>query len=274
MPRSAKDEPDQPSVFEKKSWITLPPAAPPRWYLPAWPPAMTLAGLDFFKPMTKRGRVFRRAARLAAKWRLLRLLPASALPDWAASLSKVVPPGGHLALRPGWSGDRAAALIFDARARPVYIVKLALGRADPSFVREAESVRQLGPSLQEPLYAPQVLTVTESLLLYATEPIDKPLATPGVLPENVASGLGSFYRAGRTPTESAKGGLSHGDFAPWNVVPTSRGWLLFDWESAGRARHRSRTHGTTSSSAMPCWVGQHNKRSSMRSSCEDRWRRH
>jgi aminoglycoside phosphotransferase (APT) family kinase protein len=29
-------------------------------------------------------------------------------------------------------------------------------------------------------------------------------------------------------------GATHGDFAPWNLLRTDRGWLLIDWESASR----------------------------------------
>ena len=101
------------------------------------------------------------------------------------------------------------------------------GRA--ALAAETENLLALASLLPTPLRAPKVLESGESVLLL--EPISWILRwSPWELPAEVARALGAFYRTGALGDHGA--GLSHGDFAPWNLLRTEDGWVLVDWESS------------------------------------------
>jgi hypothetical protein len=53
-----------------------------------------------------------------------------------------------------------------------------------------------------------------------------------MLPEEVAAAVGEFFRL----TADGNGeGAAHGDLAPWNLLKTSNGWVLIDWEDSRTA---------------------------------------
>jgi hypothetical protein len=54
---------------------------------------------------------------------------------------------------------------------------------------------------------------------------------PWRMPEAVAFALGAFFRAGAV-ADCDRFGLSHGDVAPWNLLKSTDGWVLIDWEDA------------------------------------------
>jgi hypothetical protein len=57
------------------------------------------------------------------------------------------------------------------------------------------------------------------------------------MPQEVAFALGAFFRAGSgSAVNPTSCGLSHGDVAPWNLLRTSTGWVLIDWEDAREAQ--------------------------------------
>jgi hypothetical protein len=99
---------------------------------------------------------------------------------------------------------------------------------------EAAALGRFGETVPRPLFAPRVLDAEPGLLLL--EPVEwirRP--RPWVLETDVARALGGLFRAGRRPTGAGWMGPSHGDCAPWNLLRTSSGWALIDWESAGEA---------------------------------------
>ena len=51
----------------------------------------------------------------------------------------------------------------------------------------------------------------------------------------MARGLGELFRSGKRAIDGGWVGPAHGDCAPWNLLRTSHGWVLVDWESAGEA---------------------------------------
>jgi aminoglycoside phosphotransferase (APT) family kinase protein len=56
-----------------------------------------------------------------------------------------------------------------------------------------------------------------------------PRRSPWILPADVAFVLGGAFAASANDHHSR---FSHGDVAPWNLLRTSDGWVLLDWESA------------------------------------------
>ena len=58
----------------------------------------------------------------------------------------------------------------------------------------------------------------------------RPRFRPWRLDATVARGLGRFFAAGSR--DGGATGPAHGDFAPWNLLRTERGWVLIDWEYA------------------------------------------
>ena len=67
------------------------------------------------------------------------------------------------------------------------------------------------------------------LLLEAVE--WSPRLRPWVLPSEVAFALGRAFAAS---ADGGDRGMAHGDFAPWNLLRTSDGWVLVDWERLPR----------------------------------------
>jgi aminoglycoside phosphotransferase (APT) family kinase protein len=80
-----------------------------------------------------------------------------------------------------------------------------------------------------------VLTQSDGLLVLRPESWS-PRRRPWLLPAEVAGALGRFFAAGTEHQDDALGPV-HGDFAPWNLLQTDRGWVLVDWEEA---HHRGR----------------------------------
>jgi len=85
--------------------------------------------------------------------------------------------------------------------------------------------------ISKPLKAPRILAQEEGLLML--EPFDwRPRLHPPRIPEEVARGLGHFFGKQSRWTEDGPVGPCHGDCAPWNLLRTSDGWALVDWEDA------------------------------------------
>jgi hypothetical protein len=99
---------------------------------------------------------------------------------------------------------------------------------------EAAALERFGEMVPRPLFAPRLLDAEPGLLLL--EPVEWiPRRRPWVLERDVAGALGGLFGAGMRRAETGWMGPSHGDCAPWNLLRTSSGWALVDWESAGDA---------------------------------------
>jgi hypothetical protein len=97
---------------------------------------------------------------------------------------------------------------------------------------EARALDSVAKLLPPPLSAPRLLARDTGLLLL--EPVRwVPRRRPWVLPDEVARAMGAFFGA----HGDDELGPTHGDFAPWNLLETERGWVLVDWEEA-RERDR------------------------------------
>lgn len=155
----------------------------------------------------------------------LRLLPAAGdAPDvpLAELVMPHVPNGGHVALRPVARRGRWSAMTMTAAGEPHALVKVAVSdEAVAALAAEARMQAQLAARVQPPLRVPEVLVAEPHLLVFRAV-VAQPRLRSWRLPEQVATGLGAMTRAG----------LTHGDFAPWNLLRTSDGWFVIDWESA------------------------------------------
>ena len=96
--------------------------------------------------------------------------------------------------------------------------------------REAAAIESFGGLLPPPVSAPRILANEPGVLLLEAVAW-RPRAQPWRLDAEVARAMGGFYRAGAGAPGAAVG-PAHGDFAPWNLLRTSHGWVLIDWEDA------------------------------------------
>jgi Phosphotransferase enzyme family len=219
-------------------WVTLP-VRRVRWWLPRGPRAVAIAGLSIYQPVTRMARLGWTAARTAGGVGGMRMLPRGSAPPRAVrrALAPHVPPCGTFAVARASHPGRFLALLLEADGRCRAVAKLA---TDPAGIEaldaEARSLRRVGErdSLPDPLIAPRVLHDDRGLLLL--EPFDWTLRTdPCVLEPEVARALGEFFRGGAREDAGGPVGPAHGDFAPWNLLRTSNGWALIDWEAAEEA---------------------------------------
>ena len=169
-----------------------------------------------------------KAARLAARLGAFRFLPRGGPPPTpvtdalephldqrsSVAVARTNHPGRYLALLIGADGEcRSFAKVETLQSE---YHKLA---------HEAQALEKLAPLLPPPLLAPRVLSLDGGVLLLGAVPWTT-RARPWRLTEEVASAMGTFY--------AAEPGLApgHGDFAPWNMLRTDKGWVVLDWEWA------------------------------------------
>jgi hypothetical protein len=114
------------------------------------------------------------------------------------------------------------------------VAKVARGEeGDRALEREAGSIERFRAQLPPPIAAPTILERSPGLLLM--EPVAwRPRWRAWRLDEQVARAMGAFFRSTRTEGPEVVGG-AHGDWAPWNMLRTSVGWVLVDWEDASDA---------------------------------------
>ena len=147
---------------------------------------------------------------------------------WEAA-GPLVPRGGGLAVARANHPGRFLALVFEQDGTPVAFVKVARDTVGAGALsKEKDSIEVSGSLLPPPLLPPTLLDHSEGVLVFKA--IDwRPRASPWRLPEDVAFALGTFFD--RTSVDGGTSGVAHGDFAPWNLIPTEREWGLVDWES-------------------------------------------
>jgi hypothetical protein len=216
---------------EGAGWLALPPFGDARFLLPRGPRRVAVAGLGIYHPMTTRGRLAWEAARLAARLGALRLIPRGKAPPQEVTgfLSDHVPSGGSFALQRATHEGRWVALVIDRRGEALKLVKVATSESgETALQKEAENIARFSQYLIPPLRAPRLISRTPNTLVF--EPVHwVPRSRPWELPTGVAHALGSFTAANR----EVNGSISHGDFAPWNLLKTRSGWVVIDWEEAG-----------------------------------------
>jgi hypothetical protein len=211
-------------------WTSFSPSAS-RWVIPRGPRAVALSGLSVYHPVTDRGLAGWVAARAVARAGGFRLLPRVGSPDVAVNeaLAPYMPAGSVLSVARSNHEGRFLALIVGPSGHIHAVAKVALhAEGRRALEAEASALRSLAPLLEPPLGAPEILGEGPGvLLLEAVSWQPRPFAWR--LPVEVAGSLGRFYRAGRT---SGGAGPAHGDCAPWNLLRTTTGWSLVDWEDA------------------------------------------
>jgi hypothetical protein len=212
-------------------WVALPWPRSPRWFLPRAPAANAKAGLSVYHPVTWRSRAGWETARVVTGLGALRLRHGSSLLPrevWEA-VRDLIPSGGGLSVARANHPGRFLALVFDGGGRPVVFAKVARDTIGARALHsEREALRRFGPMLPNPLFAPAVIRESEGVLVLG--PIDwRPRSRAWRLPEEVGYALGAFFAS--TSADGGRTGVAHGDFAPWNLLETSSGWAVIDWEN-------------------------------------------
>jgi hypothetical protein len=119
--------------------------------------------------------------------------------------------------------------IIDGDGVPRLVAKLATDTEGARrLANEVSAIEQIASLLGAPLSAPVVVAQATGLAVFEFVPW-LPRRDATELPAEVAFALGRFYLA----CDSKNGcGAVHGDFAPWNILQTTEGWTLLDWEAA------------------------------------------
>ena len=210
-------------------WTGLPRKRSPRFILPRGPKRVAVAALRIYQPMTIRGIVAWLGARASAMAGGFRFFPRSDPPPAAVveALATHVSPDSFVALGRTADPGMWTALIVDAAGRLQAIGGVATSAQARVRLEKKLSAAMNLPALHAPLEAPRIVGHSDSVLLF--EAVDWRLRfRPWRLPREVASSLGTFFGG----ASGSGDGLSHGDLAPWNVLRTSRGWAVIDWEEA------------------------------------------
>ena len=215
-------------------WAGLPRRSEPRWWIPREPRRASHAALAVYQPVTGRTLLGWELARCSALTGAFQLLPRAEAPPRSVRhlLGPYVPPGGRYCVAKANYPERFIALLLDQRGSCTAVAKLAgdeTGRVCLS--REARALSTFACLISKPLKAPRILAQEEGLLIL--EAFDwRPRLHPPRIPEEVARGLGNFFGKQARWTEDGPVGPCHGDCAPWNLLRTSDGWALLDWEDA------------------------------------------
>jgi hypothetical protein len=190
--------------------------------------------MTVYQPVTIRGRVGWEVARMIARFGGFRLTPRADPPPRALRelLGPYLPPRSTLAVTRANHLGRYVALVLGLDGKTRAVAKVATDQQGiEALQREAKAIATMGPLLPSTIDAPRVVASEPGLLLL--EPIPwRPRARPWELEEEVARAMGLFFHAGARQGETGPVGPIHGDFAPWNLLRSSGGWALVDWESA------------------------------------------
>jgi hypothetical protein len=217
-------------------WSAIPNPSPGRLIVPRGPRDTAVAALRIYHPITTRGRLGWEAARLCAAMGALRFLPRTDPPPRFVreKLAPYIPKRGTLAVAKANHEGRYIALILDGVGRCAAVAKVASSDDGISALeREAGSIGRFEVQLPALITAPTILERSPGLLLL--EPVSwRPRWRAWHLDEEVAASMGAFFRNTRTEGPEVVGG-AHGDWAPWNMLRTTAGWVLVDWEDASDA---------------------------------------
>jgi hypothetical protein len=213
-------------------WTSLPPRSQGRWVLPRSPRAVAKSGLYVYYPVTLKGITGWNVARFAASVGAFRLLPKGAPPpeDVMAILGPHLPRNGTVALARANHPGRYVALLIDRNGERRGAAKIATEDAGRrALERERGALERYGPLLPRPLSPPRILSHHEGLLML--EAVQwQPHPRPWRLSDEAAAAMGRFFASAGTGRGESPSGLAHGDFTPWNLLPTADEWILLDWE--------------------------------------------
>jgi hypothetical protein len=229
------------SLETAPGWVALPrpgrgtpsPSAPhyvPQLILPRGPRAAVAAALYAYHPCTTKARLAWQAARRFGALGGFHLVPRRGAPpaEVMERLAPYLPPGTTIAVAESDHPGRYVALIVGEQGDCHGLAKIATDSTGRSALdNEARALDSLAKLLPPPVSAPRLLARDTGLLLL--EPVRwVPRRSPADLPDQVARAMGAFFCAHR----DGELGPTHGDFAPWNLLETERGWVLVDWEEA------------------------------------------
>jgi hypothetical protein len=231
-PRSPRTERSNMSSPSNADWIRLPRRSAARWILPRKSRRAARGGLSIYHPVTNRGLVAWKAARGIAAMGGFRLLSSSRdLPRPVAEfLRDFATEDDHVAVARANHPDRFVALVLDRKGNQKLFAKIT---GEPggrnALASERETIVELGRWLPSPLVAPKIIAHSHDFLVL--QPIRWiPRSNAWLLAPEVAHALGAFYSGQKNNGSSTV--ISHGDFAPWNLLRTDDGWAVIDWESA------------------------------------------
>jgi len=214
-------------------WIGLPTRSSPRWTFPRGPRKAAFSAFSIYQPVTFKARLGWEFGRGLASTGLLRFLPRGEAPPEPVrvALGPYVPARATLSVVRANHPGRFLASIVGPDGVLHGVAKVASdGTGREALEREANNIERYASLLELPLRAPRILDRGPGLLLL--EPIRWiPRKRPSVLPTEVAQSLGRAFT--RWSSELDGEGAAHGDCAPWNLLRTSDGWVLVDWEEAG-----------------------------------------
>lgn len=214
-------------------WTSLPTPRSGRWLVPRGPRRVARGALLLHQPMTPSGQVGWHLAAAAARLGLLRLLPRhpGPPPDVMHRLRSLRTRAPFVAVARVRGVDRYVALLLDPDGEPAAAVKLVgSGDVEPGLLREESALRHGHQHLRAPLCAPAVLERQAGLLVLEAVAWRARLR-PWRLAPAAAGAIGAYAR--RASGHGDAGLAAHGDFAPWNLLRTSTGWSVIDWEDAG-----------------------------------------
>ncbi|MGH9194483.1 MAG: hypothetical protein ACRD1T_01925, partial [Acidimicrobiia bacterium] len=199
--------------------------------LPRGPRRVAKSALSIYQPMTTGKQFAWLTARALAAGGAFHLLPRGQAPptEVRAALAPHLSRGDTVSVIQTHERGRYVGLIVKADGTPRGFAKIALTESGMSSLRrEVAALTELAPLLEAPLDHPRILASEPSVLLL--EPIEWRLRYPlWRLDPLVAHSMGRFFR---TVANGRHLGAGHGDLAPWNLLKTSRGWVLVDWEEA------------------------------------------
>ena len=204
-------------------WFAVPRKSETRWWLPRGPRKVARAAFKAWSPMTSTGsmgwRLGEAAASVGAGRVLRRALPPSDVIDLVGPHLRR---GETLAISRTNHFGRYLTLIISPDGEVRRIAKVVTSGDTTPLENEARALTTFAHRLPSPLAAPALLESTPNvLLLEAVRSV--PRKQPWLLSPTVAEALGAFR---------GEAGVTHGDFAPWNILRAEGGWTLIDWEDA------------------------------------------
>ena len=234
-------------------------------------PGPACATMDLYPAQTRRARVARTLLRLLLRVSLplgmekvsLVVSPADLFLKFLSSLAgepeEGLPVAGILAGNPMSEGQRLLVLAFDARQRPVVVVKAGLSEQARALIEKEESFLKAVPAgmkgvprLRAAFQSPRLRALALDFFAGDSPRPQQEVALPPLLEswidpkrrirvseapdwvrlERACSGNRLFrVIAGRLSGKVFQAALHHGDFAPWNIKVSPAGaWTVLDWE--------------------------------------------
>jgi hypothetical protein len=170
-----------------------------------------------------------------------------------------LPVAGILAGNPMSEGQRLLVLAFDARQRPVVVVKAGLSEQARALIEKEETFLKAVPAgmkgvprLRDAFQSPRLRALALDFFAGDSPRPQQEVALPPLLEswidpkrrirvseapdwvrlERACSGNRLFrVIAGRLSGKVFQAALHHGDFAPWNIKVSPAGaWTVLDWE--------------------------------------------